>query len=193
MKIHFLLCILEISNACKRAFRGDGDKSLDPHSGDFADAARAALRLKDALDALGLAGYSKTSGKRGLHVFVPIRVGPDVDQVRECAAALAHLLAVEYPKELTVEARISERKGRVYIDPARNSFGQTVVAPYAVRHYPGAPVSAPLDWSEVTPAFDPAHVNLGTIDKRLTQPDPWADFFRRRQSLERMRRAVGKV
>ncbi len=166
---------------------------LDPDSGKFSDAARVSLRLKEALEAAGLVGYPKTSGKRGLHVFVPIRVGPDVDQVREFAAALAHRLAAAYPDHMTVAARLRERKGRVYIDSARNGFSQTVVAPYSVRRSPKAPISMPLAWSEVTPAFDPTGVNLATIAQRLKKGDPWADFFRRRQALEPAMHVVGKL
>src|SRR5205823_1872735 len=72
---------------------------LDPHSGEFADAARVALRVKEALDALGLPSFVKTSGKTGLHVFVPIQVGPDADHVRDFAERLGHLLAHAYPRE----------------------------------------------------------------------------------------------
>ncbi len=163
---------------------------LDPESGKFADAASVGLRLKEVLEALGLVGYPKSTGKRGLHVFVPIRVGPDTDEVRQFATALAHHLASAYPETITTEARLAKRKGRVYIDTARNGFGQTVVAPYSVRWSPGAPVSIPLAWSEVTPAFDPASVHLATAERRVAQEDPWADFFRRRQALESAWRAV---
>ncbi len=166
---------------------------LDPGSGKFGDAARVGLHLKQALEALGLLGYPKSTGKRGLHVFVPIRLGPDTDQVRQFAATLAQHLAVSYPEEITVEARLVKRKGRVYLDTARNGFGQTVVAPYSVRWSPGAPISVPLDWSEVTPAFKPMDMNLATIADRLRKRDPWTDFFRRRQGLERAIRAVRKL
>jgi bifunctional non-homologous end joining protein LigD len=157
---------------------------LDPDSGAFADAARAGLKVKEALDALSLASFAKTSGKKGMHVFVPIRVGPDSDEVLGFAQALGARLAAAYPKELTVEGRIAARKGRVYLDPFRNGFAQTVVSPYCVRHAPGAPVSTPLDWKEVRPALKPADFNLGNFAARLEKPDPWADFFESRQDLK---------
>src|SRR5262249_3708785 len=157
---------------------------LDPTSGRFADAARAGLHLKEALDALDLVSFPKTSGARGLHVFVPIRNGPDSDEVRDFAGRLCERLAEAYPKELTIESRIAARRGRVYLDSFRNGFGQTVVAPYSVRRRPKAPVSTPLDWSEVTPSLDPSRFNIGTLAARVERGDPWKDFFRRRQSLE---------
>ena len=163
---------------------------LDPDSGKFADAARAGLRVKEALDALDLASFAKTSGKKGLHVFVPIRVGPDSDDVRGFAEALGHRLAAAFPKELTMETRIAARKGRVYMDPFRNGFAQTVVAPYSVRHAPGAPVSTPLAWSEVEPGLKPADFHIGNFRERLKKADPWAKFFSKRQSLAAALKAV---
>lgn len=163
---------------------------LDPDSGLFRDAARAALRVKQALDALELESFVKTSGSRGAHVFVPIRVGPDADEVKEFAIALGAHLARAYPDELTDETRIAKRRGRVYLDPFRNGFAQTVVSPYSVRRRPRAPVSMPLDWSELDPGLDPADFNIGNAVARLEQTDPWRDFFKHRQALGRALRAV---
>lgn len=163
---------------------------LDPDSGKFADAARAGRRVKEALDALRLTSFAKTSGKKGLHVFVPIRVGPDTDEVLRFAEALGDRLAGAFPNELTTENRIAARKGRVYLDPFRNGFGQTVVTPFCVRRFPRAPISTPLDWSEVDPSLDPGDFNMSNFDKRLAKPDPWAEFFKVRQSIERAMKAV---
>ncbi len=157
---------------------------LDPDSGAFADAARAGLKVKEALDALGLASFAKTSGKKGMHIFVPIRVGPDTDDVLGFAQGLGARLAAAYPKELTVEGRIAARKGRVYLDPFRNGFAQTVVSPYCARHSPHAPVSTPLSWKEVSPDLVPSDFNLGNFGERLEKRDPWADFFESRQDLK---------
>jgi bifunctional non-homologous end joining protein LigD len=156
---------------------------IDPTSGQFADAARAGLLVKEALDALGLASFPKTSGSRGLHVFVPIPPGPDTAAVLAFAEAFVRVLAAKHPKTLTVEARISARQHRVYLDPFRNGFAQTVVAPYSVRRRPKAPVSTPLDWSEVAPSLKPAVFNLESVPKRLEASDPWQGFFRRARAL----------
>ena len=163
---------------------------LDPDSGKFADAAKAGLKVKEALDALGLVSFAKTSGKKGMHIFVPIRVGPDADDARAFAEILGTRLSAAYPKELTMEGRIAARKGRVYLDPFRNGFAQTVVSPYCARHAPHAPVSTPLSWKEVRPDLDPADFNIGNFEKRLGKPDPWADFFESRQDLKPALKAV---
>lgn len=165
---------------------------VDPTSGKFGDAARAGRVIKAGLDELGLHSFPKTSGGRGLHVFVPITPGPDNRAVLAFAEAFVRRLAETRPKELTVEARISARRGRVYLDPFRNGFAQSVVAPYSVRRRLKAPVSTPLHWSEVTPKLDPARFNLGNFERRLEQPDPWADFFRRRQSLAAAMRTLDR-
>ncbi|HEX5227136.1 MAG TPA: non-homologous end-joining DNA ligase [Bryobacteraceae bacterium] len=156
---------------------------LDPSSGKFSDAAKAGLLLKKELDALDITSYPKTSGSRGLHVFVPLRVGPEYDAVLTFAREVCENLAAEHPKELTMEIRIDARGGRVYLDAFRNTFGGTVVAPYSVRRREKASFSMPLDWSEVKPALDPSKFNLSNYAKALERPDPWKDFFKHRQSL----------
>ena len=156
---------------------------LDPTSGEFADAARAGLLVKEALDELDLASFPKTSGSRGLHVFVPLRLGPDFDEALTFAKEVCERLAAAHPRELTVEQRIEARGSRVYLDAFRNSFGATVVAPYSVRRRPAAPFSMPLSWSEVKPTLVPSDFNLGNYEKRLKGRDPWEDFFGSRQSL----------
>jgi bifunctional non-homologous end joining protein LigD len=166
---------------------------LDPGSGEFRDAAQTGLRVKEALDGLRLASFAKTSGSRGMHVFVPIRRGPDANDVLAFAREFCERLAAAYPRELTVEHSIEARRGRVYLDPFRNAFGQTVVTPFSVRRRPKAPVSTPLEWSEVTPKLDPTKFNLGNFSERLRRADPWADFFRARQSVKAAAKSLGKI
>lgn len=166
---------------------------IDPTSGEFSDAARAARLVKAALDDLDLTSFPKTSGSRGVHVFVPIRSGPDNDEVLGFAEAFVRKLAEAHAKELTVAARLRARRGRVYLDPFRNGFAQTVVAPFSVRRRLGAPISTPLDWSDVTPKLDPTRFNLGNFRRRLDAPDPWKDFFRQRQSIAAALRAVRRA
>jgi len=166
---------------------------LDPESGEFADAARAGLMVKEALDALKLESFPKTSGSRGMHVFVPIRTGPDASEVLAFAEKIVARVAAAHPKELTVEHSLVARRDRVYLDPFRNGFGQTVVAPYSVRHRAHAPISTPLAWSEVKPELDPAGFNLGDFLRRARRSDPWLDFFKSRQSLKDAARLIAKL
>jgi bifunctional non-homologous end joining protein LigD len=157
---------------------------LDPSSGQFADAARAGQYLKEALDTLKLLSFPKTSGSRGLHVFVPVRVGPTAEEVLKFSQEVVARVASSHPNELTVEHSIAARGRRVYLDAFRNGSVQTVVAPYSVRRKPHAPVSTPLDWSDVKPSLEPSTFNLGNFRRRLKTGDPWAEFFNSRQTLK---------
>jgi len=142
------------------------------------------LHVKAALDALKLVSFAKTTGSRGLHVLVPIRPGPDADQVLAFAEAFVARVAAAHRDELTVEHTVAARGDRVYLDPFRNGFGQTVVAPYSVRRRDKAPISTPLEWSEVKPTLVPSNFNIANFHKRLEGSDPWENFFRARQSLK---------
>ncbi len=165
---------------------------LDPQSGKFSDAARAALRVKKFLDALKLESFPKTSGSRGLHIFIPIRPIA-VEDVLTFAENLVARIAAQHPDELTVEHSIAARGQRVYLDAFRNGSAQTVVAPYSVRRRPKASFSMPLAWPDVRPALDPAQFNIGNYQKVLAGPDPWQDFFKRRQSLSAAIAALKKL
>jgi len=163
---------------------------IDPESGEFGDAARAGLHIKEALDALKLVSFAKTSGGRGMHVMVPIHNGPDTDDVLLFAESVVARVAAAHPAELTVEHSVAARHGRVYLDPFRNGFGQTIVAPFSVRHRAKAPVSTPLDWSEVKATLVPSDFNIGNFMKRLQRAEPWKDFFVHRQSLDEATRLL---
>jgi bifunctional non-homologous end joining protein LigD len=166
---------------------------LDPGTGKFSDSAEAGLIVKEALDALEIESFPKTSGSRGLHVFVPIKIGPSSDDVLQFAEKLVARLAADHPKELTVEHAIADRGDRVYLDPFRNGAVQTVVTPYSVRRKPHAPFSMPLAWSEVKPSLDPTTFNLGNFRERLKRKDPWANFFESRQNFAAALKRLNKL
>jgi len=156
---------------------------LDPSSGSFADAAKAALLLRERLERLALRSFPKTTGGRGLHVLVPLRRGPGQEEVRSFTRSICQELAKSSPGGVTVEMRKANRQNRVFADWLRNAFGQTIVAPYSVRCRRRAPVSTPLDWNEVRADLNPLQFNLRTMALRLTAGDPWADFWHSGQDL----------
>ena len=163
---------------------------LDPQSGKFADAVRAAFYVKESLESLKLVSFVKTSGGRGIHVFVPIRIGPDADEVLGFAEEFVARIAAVHSQELTIEHSIAARGNKVYLDPFRNGFGQTVVAPYSVRRRPKAPISMPMNWSELKTTLDPSTFNIRSYEKSLKEKDPWKDFFQSRQTLKDAGRSV---
>jgi bifunctional non-homologous end joining protein LigD len=126
-----------------------------------------------------------TSGSRGLHVVAPLRRRHDSDTVRARAGELAELLVERHPHGLTTAWRKEKRGGRVLVDVARNTYGQTTVAPYAVRALPGAPVATPLAWEELdAPDLHPRRWTLATIPDRLAErDDPWAGIARAARAL----------
>ncbi len=105
--------------------------------------------LEVALQQLGLTGYPKLSGSRGLHVYVPLDPVHDFSRVRRFVGEVGNYLAAANPSALTMEWDKPKRKGKVFIDHNRNAFGQTVASAYSVRPRPGAPISAPLTWDEL--------------------------------------------
>jgi bifunctional non-homologous end joining protein LigD len=167
---------------------------LDPPTGEFAQVRMAALGVRAALDDLGLRSFVMTTGSRGLHVIVPLRQGPTYDEVRAFGRRLAELLAERYPDQLTVEQRIAKRNGRLYLDLGRNAYGQTAVAPYAVRARDGAPVATPLHWEELEdPDLTARRWTVATVPKRLAERgDAWADLSRHRQSMAAAARRLGR-
>ena len=148
---------------------------LDPSDDDFPKVRQAALRLKELLDALELPAFVMTTGSRGLHVVVPLDRSADFDAARGFARDLAGRLADSYPDALTVEQRKKKRGNRVFIDYLRNAYGQTAVAPYALRARDGAPVATPLTWKEAAArGLGPRRYTLKNIFRRLAQrDDPW--------------------
>lgn len=124
---------------------------LDPTPGaDFVAVREAALCVHEALDALKVRNYAKTTGSRGIHIYVPIVRGPDQKTVWTLAKALAKELAQREPGVLTAEYKVAKRpKARVLIDYNQNAWGRTLASVYSVRPVPLAAVSAPVTWEEV--------------------------------------------
>jgi bifunctional non-homologous end joining protein LigD len=124
---------------------------LDPGEGvEFETICDVALTTRDVLARAGLDSYPKTSGSRGIHVYVPIEPKYDYDLIAELAEQLATVVAHEQREVATVERSKRKRgEGMIYVDHMQNARGKSVVAPYSVRPKPGATVSAPLEWKEV--------------------------------------------
>ncbi|MFF3316599.1 non-homologous end-joining DNA ligase [Streptomyces sp. NPDC003035] len=165
---------------------------LDPPDDDFARVREAARWLHELLDELELPSQLMATGSRGLHVIVPLdRRAPFAD-VRAFATDVATVLADRHPDRLTTEARKKARAGRLYLDIQRNAYGQTAVAPYAVRARPGAPVAAPLAWADLEdPELDARRWGLADAS-RLLEDDPWSPAPRPRSltaAADRLRRS----
>ncbi|MCN9241578.1 non-homologous end-joining DNA ligase [Streptomyces sp. RY43-2] len=143
---------------------------LDPQPGtDYADAARAAHELRAVLEEFGgLRGWPKTSGGRGLHVFVPIEPRWTFTQVRRAAIAVGRELERRMPAHVTTAWWKEERGRKIFLDYNQTARDRTVASAYSVRARPHAPVSAPLRWEEVTDAA-PEDFDLVTMPRRYAE------------------------
>ena len=155
---------------------------LDPEPpATFQESIDVALLLKDKLDQLGLQSYAKTSGKKGLHIVIPILREYTFHYTRE----FAHIIGQYLTKELDVAvSEFSETKkpAKVFVDYTQNSHGRTMVIPYGLRATPDATVSTPLEWTEIKKGLKPETLNLFTVVKR--EKNPWKEILQNRQKLE---------
>jgi bifunctional non-homologous end joining protein LigD len=170
---------------------------FDPPGEDGFDAARrCALWLRDLLQGeLGLTCYVKTTGGKGLHVHLPLNRRQDFEEARGFARDAAEVLVARHPDVVTIEQRKDARGDRVYADVMRDSYAQTVVAPYSVRARRGAHVATPLHWAEAEDAsLTAARFTLRTLGERLSAtPDPWDGMFRHRYDVATARRRLAAI
>jgi len=154
---------------------------LDPQPGtDFTHVRAAAAELRALLDEVGITGYPKTTGNRGLHVYVRLEPRWDSYQVRFAAVAVARELERRRPDILTAAWWKEERGERVFVDFNQNAPHKTVFGAWSVRARPGAQVSTPVDWDEIE-VIHPDELTIATVRQR---DDPWADMNAHPQSLE---------
>ncbi len=147
----------------------------------LSDAAEVALLLKDKLCDMGLTPFVKTSGKKGLHVVIPIEPQPSFEEVR----GFVHKVGIELAKESSIvvsEFKDTKKPGKVFADYLQNSPMRTMVIPYSLRPTPEATVSTPLEWSEVKKGLNPSDYTIFSVPKRVV--NPWRDIFGYRCHLE---------
>jgi bifunctional non-homologous end joining protein LigD len=142
---------------------------LDPKAAPFSDVVRVARHIHALLDRFETPHFVKTSGQAGLHVMIPIGAVLDHDDARGVAEVLAKLVVRDLPEIATVARPIASRGDKVYLDYLQNGRGKLIVAPFSVRPKPGAPVSTPLSWSQVTNRLDPSRWNIETAVKRMAR------------------------
>jgi len=158
---------------------------LDPQPGtDFDDVRVAAAHTHVLLEELGVEGYPKTTGNRGVHVYVRLEPRWDSIEVRSCALALARELERRHPERITANWWKEERGARVFVDFNQNAPHKTVFGAWFARPRAGGQVSTPLTWAEVD-TVQPDELTVATVPTRLADHgDPWAAMGERPQSLE---------
>jgi bifunctional non-homologous end joining protein LigD len=150
----------------------------------FEKGKQVAFWLRELLNSMSLEPIVKTSGKTGLHVFVPIQRTIDFDTARHVCELVGRHLMRQHPKDITLEWSIPKRTGKIFIDYNMNVRGKTLNVAYSPRGVPGAPVSMPLTWEELAGAH-PLDFRLTNAAQRLAETgDRWRDALQRKQSLE---------
>ncbi|GGW42376.1 DNA ligase D [Arenibacter certesii] len=148
---------------------------LDPPEGiPFSLVIKVALEFKKILDAADITGYCKTSGSKGLHIFLPMGAKYLYEEVRNFIKLLCYLVQMNIPEIATMERLIKNRDGKIYLDYLQNRRGQTIASVYSVRPVKSAQVSAPLDWEELSDNINPANFTLKNIPARIQKV---GDFF----------------
>jgi bifunctional non-homologous end joining protein LigD len=144
---------------------------LDPTDGcPYNQIVEAAQLVKKTLDSIGLAGYPKTTGGDGMHIYIPLEAVYTFEQVRSFAELLSILVINQNPNLFTTPRTVASRKkAKVYFDYLQISSAKTIAAPYVLRAHPGAPVSTPLDWSEVKAGLDPEQFNIRNAMERFAR------------------------
>jgi len=145
-----------------------------------------AFRLRELLQSMSLEAIAKTSGKTGLHIFVPIRRTIDFDQARELCEIVGRHLMRRHPKDITMEWSVPKRTGKIFLDYNMNARGKTLNVAYSPRGAAGAPVSMPLTWDELAKAH-PLDFRITNAAARLAETgDRWRDALTKKQSLEKV-------
>jgi len=155
---------------------------IDPQAPASTDeVVHVALALKEVLDELKLKSYVKTSGKRGLHILVPIARDYSFSQTREYVHQIGKHLA-QHSAIIISEFSREKKPGTIYIDYLQNSYGRTMVCPYSLRATPQATVSFPLEWNMVKKGLKPEEFTLFTVAK--SEANPWKGILEDKQKLE---------
>jgi bifunctional non-homologous end joining protein LigD len=156
---------------------------LDPPDGGFRQAVKVAHLLREVLEAVGLRSFVKTSGADGIHVLVPIARRSTFEATRDFALDVSRLLEARHPGVVTTEWLKKKRRG-VFMDANQNAWGKTIASAYSVRPKPGAPVSTPLRWEELTPRLNPRRFTMRRVLDRVERDgDLFARVLALRQPL----------
>jgi bifunctional non-homologous end joining protein LigD len=151
---------------------------LDPQDLPYIQVVETAQAVHTLLDKAGADCLVKTSGKRGMHIYVPLGGKYDYDHARQFAEIVALLIHRRLPEFTSVVRNPAQRRQRVYLDFLQNRRGQTMAAPYSARPVPGATVSTPLLWKEVKKNLDPSTFTMQTVPRRLDKVgDLWAGLL----------------
>jgi bifunctional non-homologous end joining protein LigD len=159
---------------------------LDPEGVLFAAVVEVAQVIHEVLDKAQILNFCKTSGKRGLHIYIPLGAQYTYDQARQFSKIIVTLTHEQLPEITSLERSPQKRQKKVYLDWLQNRPAQTLAAPYSLRPWPEATVATPVTWEEVTMRLDPAKFNIESIPKRLKRiGDIWRPVIEKSIDMEK--------
>ncbi len=170
---------------------------FDPEGIEFAKVIDAVLVAQDILTKIKCPGFCKTSGSRGMHIYVPLKRKYDYDQTKDFSQMICVAIHQQLPDITSMERSPQKRKGMIYLDYLQNHFTATMAAPYSLRPRPGATVSTPLEWREVKVDLNPQDFTIKTIPKRVKEKgDVWKGILTQgidmRKSLTKLESLLSK-
>lgn len=157
------------------------------HKKSYEATREVAFQLKEVLDTLGLPSFPKTSGKTGIHIYVPIKRNMDYDDARAAAKSIGDYLRAKSPNKITMEWSVSKRKGKIFFDHNQNVRGKTLASVLSVRAYRDATVSMPLTWKQLETA-SPLDFTIENVPELLEKyGDPWAKIMKAKKDFRKIK------
>ena len=169
-------------------YSGDEEEGEEPelNRDAFAKTGEVALALKDILDQLSLSSFLKTSGKTGLHIYVPVLRQYDYKTTRKTCEIVGRFLMRQRPRDVTMEWTVHKRAGKIFLDHNQNVRGKNMASIYSLRPLTGAPVSTPLRWDELGTVY-PTDFDIDTVPVRVSEiGDLWSDVTQAKHDLQRL-------
>lgn len=164
---------------------------LDPDKNTFEQVIEAANLTKEILDSIGVPSFPKTSGSTGLHIYIPLGAKYDYEASKEFARVIAKLIHIQLPGFTSIERKISDRSGKMYVDFLQNRPKATVAGPYSLRPKPGAPVSMPLHWHEVKKGLTMLNFTIfNAMDRIKEQGDIFKDVMGKGIDLKKVMKNI---
>lgn len=157
----------------------------------FKKTCQLALKLKETLDNLSFPSFVKTSGRTGLHIFVPIMRQLDYHGTHSAAETLSRFLQQQYPADITTDWAVEKRRGKIFLDYNQNVRGKTLASVYSPRPSPEATISVPLRWDELDKVYPTDFTVLNTPDRLTEVGDPWADILEAKIDLVKLLSGIG--
>jgi bifunctional non-homologous end joining protein LigD len=176
-------------------YSGEEKKGAEPelNRAAYLKTCDVALWLKDLLDSMSLSSFVKTTGKTGLHIYVPVLRQFDYDTVRDACATIGKFLMQDHRKDITMEWSVEKRKGKIFFDHNQNSRGKTLASLYSPRPSPQAAVSLPLRWEEIKDVYPADFTILNACERVAKTGDLWANILAAKHDLASMLGAIGEA